>query len=215
MSGVLSVDEILRKIKVGSGAWRDIIPSDQHGRFVERVQQAVSIYLGLVRPKDLRDELERFEKATRSRSALIGQLVSGLSVDARSILANPNPLPPSPNNAAAEEEYYNDIRSRLIRAQRWSPEGKKRRWHTEIVGPPRKMGRPLDAKIDVLVSFICFAYAQAVEKPAAGSWSEGKESAIEKIVEDVFANLGIDADYSAKKAVQRHIERRNSSDSSS
>lgn len=109
MSGVLSVDEILRKIKVGSGAWRDIIPSDQHGRFVERVQQAVSIYLGLVRPKDLRDELERFEKATRSRSALIGQLVSGLSVDARSILANPDPLPPSPNNAAAEEEYYNDI----------------------------------------------------------------------------------------------------------
>lgn len=215
MSGVLSVDEILRNIKVGSGAWRDIIPSDQHGRFVERVQQAVMIYLGLVRPKDLRDELERFEKATRSPSALIGQLVSGLSVDARSILANPDPLPPSPNNAAAEEEYYNDIRSRLIRAQRWSPEGKKRRWHTEIVGPPRKMGRPLDEKIDVLVSLICFAYAQAVEKPAAGSWSEGKESAIEKIVEDVFANLGIDADYSAKKAVQRHIERRNSSDSSS
>ena len=68
------------------------------------------------------------------------------------------------------------------------------------------MGRPPHEKIDVLVSSISAAYAQAVGKSATRSWSEENESAVETIVEDVFANLGIDADYSARKAVQRHIE---------
>jgi hypothetical protein len=71
------------------------------------------------------------------------------------------------------------------------------------------MGRPPDEKIDVLVSFLSAAYAHAVGTPATRSWSEDDESAVERIVGDVFANLGIDADYSAKKAVQRHIKRRN------
>ena len=71
------------------------------------------------------------------------------------------------------------------------------------------MGRPPDEKIEVLVSFLSAAYAHAVGTPAKRSWSDSKdESAVERIVGDVFANLGIDADYSAKKALQRHIERR-------
>ena len=209
MSEDLSAEEILSKIQEGSEAWRDIVPSDQHARFVERVQHAVFIYLDLVSPKDLRDELEAFERATRSSSASISQLVSALSAEARDILAGLEPLPSPPDDGAAERGYYNDIRSRLVRAQRWIPEGKKRRWQTEIVGPPRKMGRPPDAKIDVLVSFICAAYAYAVGKPTARSWSEADESQIETIVEDCLANLGIDDRHSAKKAVQRHIENRN------
>jgi hypothetical protein len=209
MSEDLSAEEILSKIQEGSEAWRDIVPSDQHARFVERVQHAVFIYLDLVSPKDLRDELEAFERATRSDSASISQLVSALSAEARDILAGLEPLPSPPDDGAAERGYYNDIRSRLVRAQRWIPEGKKRRWQTEIVGPPRKMGRPPDAKIDVLVSFICAAYAYAVGKPTARSWSEADESQIETIVEDCLANLGIDDRHSAKKAVQRHIENRN------
>jgi hypothetical protein len=209
MSGDLSADEIHRKIRAGSEAWRDIIPSDQHARFVERVQQAVTIYLSLVSPKDLRDELEGFEKATRSPTTPIGQLVSGLSGEAHDILAGSEPLPSPPPDGAAEQGYYNDIRSRLIRAQRWNPEGEKRRWQTDIVGPPKKMGRPSDARIEVLVSFICAAYAYAVGKPTSRSWSEKGESDIEVIVGDCFANLDIDDVYSAKKAVQRHIGNRN------
>ena len=192
MSEDLSAEEILRKTQDGSEAWRDIIPPDQHARFVERIQHAVAIYLDLVSPKDLRDELEAFERATRSSSASISQLVSALSAEARDILAGLEPLPSPPDDGAAGQDYYNDIRSRLVRAQRWIPEGKKRRWQTEIVGPPRKMGRPPHAKIDVLVSFICFAYAQAVGKPTERSWSEADESQIETIVEDCLANLGID-----------------------
>ena len=209
MSEDLSAEEILRKIQDGSEAWRDIIPSDQHARFVERVRHAVAIYLDLVSPKDLRDELEAFERATRSSSASISQLVSALSAEARDILAGLEPLPSPPDDGAAEQGYYNDIRSRLVRAQRWIPEGQKRRWQTEIVGPLRKMGRPPHAKIDVLVSFICFAYAQAVGKPTARSWAEADESQIEIIVGDCLANLGIDDRHSAKKAVQRHIVNRN------
>ena len=209
MSKELNNEGIFRKIKAGSEAWRDIIPPDQHARFVERVQQAVDIYLGIVSPKDLRDELEAFEKATRSDSAAIGQLVSGLSLDAREALSISGPLPPVPNSASDEEQYYLDIRSRLVSAQRWSPEGKKRRWRTEIVGAPRKMGRPSDARIDVLVGFICAAYADAVGKPTSRSWSEAGESEIERIVGDCLANSGIDDRHSAKKAVQRHIKNRN------
>ena len=216
MSEDLSAEEILRKTQDGSEAWRDIIPSDQHARFVERVQHAVAIYLGLVSPKDLRDELEAFERATRSSSASISQLVSALSAEARDILAGLEALPSPPDDGAAEQGYYNDIRSRLVRAQRWRVEGEKRRRRTEIVGPPKKMGRPPDAKIDVLVSFISAAYAYAVGKPvtrswadeAPRSWSEETESEVEKIVEDVVESLGINKKYSAKKAVQRHVKER-------
>ena len=209
MNRGLSDDKIRRKIQAGSEAWRDVIPSDQHARFVERVQSAVTIYFGLLRPKDLRAELEAFEKATQDYTAGIGDLVLGLSLAAREVLSRSGPLPPLPTCASEEETYYFDIRSRLVRAQRWIPEGKKRRWQTEIVGPPRKMGRPDDAKIDVLVSLICFAYAQAVERPAARSWSEAVETPIERIVGDCLANLGIDDVYSARKAIQRHINNRN------
>ena len=189
--------------------WRDIIPPDQLARFVERVQQAVTIYLSLVSPKDLRDELEEFEKAIRSSAAPIRQLVSDLSADAQGILAGSEELPSPPDDSAAEQAYYNDIRSRLVRTQRWIPEGQKRRWRTDIVGPAKKMGRPSDARIDVLVSFICAAYANAVGKPPFRSWSEADESDIEIIVGNCFANLHVDDVYSAKKAVQRHIENRN------
>ena len=72
------------------------------------------------------------------------------------------------------------------------------------------MGRPPDEKIEVLVSFMSAAYDHAVGTPAKRSWSDSKdESAVERIVGDVFANLDIDADYNAKSAVRRHIERRN------
>ena len=208
MSESPSADEVFRNIDAGSSAWQDIIPFEEHDRFVQGVKQAVQIYLSLVNPQDLRDELEAFEKATRSPSAPISQLVSGLSADAQDILSHSRPLPLPPDSASASEAYYNDIRSRLLRGQRWKPEGSKRRKQTEIVGPPKRMGRPPDEKIDVLVSFLSAAYAHAVGAPATRSWSEDDESAVEKIVEDVFANLGIDADYSAKNAVQRHIERR-------
>ena len=204
-----SADEVIRKIDAGSSAWRDIIPSKEHDRFVGRVKQAVQIYLNLVSPKELRDELEVFEKAIQSRPTSTSQLVSGLSADAQDTLSRSGPLPPPPDNASDSEAYYNDIRSRLLRGQRWKIEGDKRRKLTEIVGPPKRMGRPPDAKIDVLVSSISVAYGHAVGTPVTRSWSEENESAVEKIVEDVFSNLGIDDDHSAKKAVQRHIEQRN------
>ncbi len=206
MSESTNPDEVFRKIAVGSSAWRNIIPPQEHDRFVGRVQQAVQIYLSLVSPKDLRDELEAFEKATRSPTEPISQLVSGLSTDAQDMLSHSGPLPLPPDNPSASEAYYNDIRARLLRGQRWKTEGDKRRKLTEIVGPSKQMGRPPHEKIDVLVSSISAAYAQAVGKSATRSWSEENESAVETIVEDVFANLGIDADYSARKAVQRHIE---------
>jgi hypothetical protein len=37
MSGDLSADEIREKIEAGSSAWRGIIPSKEHDRFVGRV----------------------------------------------------------------------------------------------------------------------------------------------------------------------------------
>jgi hypothetical protein len=216
MSGDLSGDEIREKIEVGSANWRDIVPNEKRDWFVGRVQEAVRLYLSLVSPKDLRDELEGFEKATRSPTAPIGQLVSGLSEEAQSILSRSGPLPLPPNDPSATEEYYNEIRSRLLRGQRWKAEGDKRRKKIDIVGPPRRMGRPPAEKIDVLVSFISSAYAAAVGKPvtrswtdeAPHSWSEEAESAVEKIVEDVFESLGINKKYSAKKAVQRHVKER-------
>ena len=209
MSESPSADEVFQKIDAGSSAWQDIIPFEEHDRFVEGVKQAVQIYLSLVSPRDLRDELMAFEKATRSPSVPINQLVSGLSPDAQDILSHSGSLPLPPDNPSALEAYYNDIRSRLLRGQRWKPEGSKRRKQTEIVGPPKRVGRPPDEKIDVLVSFLSAAYAHAVGTPTTRSWWDSEdESAVERIVGDVFANLGIDADYSAKKAVQRHVERR-------
>ena len=209
MSESPSADEVFQKIDAGSSAWQDIIHFEEHDRFVEGVKQAVQIYLSLVSPKDLRDELKASEKATRSPSVPISQLVSGLSAEAQDMLFHSRPLPLPPDNPSALEAYYYDIRSRLLQGKRWKLEGSKRRKQTEIVGPPQRMGRPPDEKIDVLVSFLSAAYAHAVGTPATRSWSDSKdESAVERIVGDVFANLGIDADYSAKRAVRRHIERR-------
>lgn len=209
MSESPSADEVFQKIDAGSSAWQDIIPFEEHDRFVEGVKQAVQIYLSLVSPKDLRDELIAFEKATRSPSAPINQLVSGLSPGTQDILSHSGSLPLPPDDPAALEAYYNDIRSRLLRSQRWKPEGSKRRKQTEIVGPPKRMGRPPHEKIDVLVSFLSAAYAHAVGTPATRSWWDSEyESAVERIVGDVFTNLGIEADYNVKKAVQRHVERR-------
>jgi hypothetical protein len=88
MSGGLSADEFLNKIETGSSVWRDIMPPEEQGWLVGHVPKAVMIYLGFVSPRDLRDALEGFEKATRSLSAPIGQLVSRLSVDAQKILAH-------------------------------------------------------------------------------------------------------------------------------
>ena len=93
-----------------------------------------------------------------------------------------------------------------MQGQRWRVEGSKRRKLTEIVGPPKRIGRPPAAKIDVLVSFISAAYARAVGRPATQSWTDNDDTALESIIEDIFANLGIDADYSAKRAVRRYIE---------
>jgi len=210
MSGDLSADEIREKIEAGSSAWRGTIPSKEHDRFVGRVQQAVTIYESLVRPKDLRDELEGFERATRSPTAPIGQLVAGLSADAQHILSRSGPLPLPPNNPSASEAYYTDIRSRLVRGQRWKSERDKRRKVTEIVGPPKRMGRPPDADIDVLVGLISGAYVYATGKPSTRYETETIESALESIVEDVFRNMCIDEAYNSKKAVRRHIERRDS-----
>ena len=58
MSESPSADEVFQKIDAGSSAWQDIIPFEEHDRFVEGVKQAVQIYLSLVSPQDLRDELE-------------------------------------------------------------------------------------------------------------------------------------------------------------
>jgi len=121
MSEGPSADEVFQKIDAGSSAWQDIIPFKEHDRFVEGVKQAVQIYLSLVSPKDLRDELKAFEKATRSPSAPINQLVSGLSPGAQDILSHSGSLPLPPNDPLALEAYYNDIRSRLFRGQRWKP----------------------------------------------------------------------------------------------
>jgi hypothetical protein len=219
MSSNLSAYEIYKKIHVGSSAWRDIIPSKKHVWFVGRVQIAVKIYLGLISREDLRAELEGLEKATRSPSASIGQLVQGLSVDAQKILADLGSLPVLPDDPSTTEleTYYNDIRSRLLRSQRWKPEADKRRKKTDgdirrkktkIVGPPKQIGRPSHAKIDTLVGLISGAYVYATGKTPTGYESETKESPLERIVEDVFRNMAIDADYNSKKAVRRHIKRR-------
>jgi len=123
MSESPGADEVIRKIDAGSSAWLDIIPSEEHDRFVGRVKQAVQIYLNLVSPKELRDELEAFEKATRSPSAPISQLVPGLSADAQDMLPHSRPLPLPPDNPSTSDAYYNDIRSHLLRGQRWTPKG--------------------------------------------------------------------------------------------
>ena len=205
-----SAEEALQKIAAGSRAWRNIIPSEEHGRFVEAVKQAVNMYLKLVSPKDLRDELEAFEKASRSPSPPIVQLVSALSPDAQKVLTHLTPLPHPPNSPSALKAYYLEIRSRLVLGQQWKHAGDKRRKLTKIVGPPKQMGRPPNTAIDVLVSFISAAYAHSVGEPARQPWSdEDEDTALEVILEDVFRNLLIDDVYSAKKALQRHIEQRN------
>ena len=215
MSSNLSAYEIYKKIHAGSSAWRDIIPSKKHVWFVGRVQIAAKIYLGLISREDLRAELEGLEKATRSPSASIGPLVPGLSVDAQKILAGLGSLPVLPDDPSAMdmETYYNGIRSRLLRSQRWKPEGDKRRKKTEIVGPPKQIGQPSHAKIDTLVGLISGAYAYATGNLATRSWSDEDESAVERIIEDVLANLGIDDAYSAKKALRRYMEKRDNSKS--
>ena len=88
MSGGLSADEFLNKIESGSSIRRSIMPPEEQDWLVGYVPRAVMIYLGFVSPRDLRDALEGFEKATRSLSTPIGQLVSRLSVDAQKILTH-------------------------------------------------------------------------------------------------------------------------------
>lgn len=203
-----SPQEIYRKIQDGSEAWRDLIPAGQLKWFVEGVQEAIAVYLSLIDPKDLKAELEALERATRSDTVPIYQIVSDLSPEASEALSISGPLPSKPRNTLEEKQYCDDIRSRVISAQRWRTEGDKRRWVTKAIGPPKKMGRPSDKKIDVLVGLVCAAYAGAVGELTSRSWSEAGESGIERIVGDCFANLGIDHRHSAKKAVQRHIENR-------
>jgi len=206
----IELHKVLDKIDIGKENWRDIIPAKQFDWFVERVNEAIKIFYELWDPPNLAAELRQIEKASRHPPAELLSLVGQATPMARNILEQHDKLPATPatDDQKVIAEFARDVRSRVVASGYWKPEGPKRRRITKVVGS-LPFRRPKLQRMDMLISFIAAAYVGATGKALTRSWSDDEyESPIEMILGDIIGNLQTNDTNSVKKAIRRHMEKR-------
>ena len=105
---------------------------------------------------------------------------------------------PSANDKNKIEKYGRDIRERIVIRSRELSD----RVRNHLIGPSIN-GRPNNARIDVLVSFLAAAYVSATGMDFRRKW-DSEELPFHSILDAVFKLLCLDA--SADEAIGRLIE---------
>ena len=206
----VELDDVLQKIEDYKSAWCEFIPENEFDWFVDRVKSAIKIYYELPDPAELSAELKKIEKASRRPSREFVNLINNASSTTRKVLEEHGGrlATPDPDDDEAITELAIEIRSRIIVASYWRPEGKKRRWRVRVTASlPFK--RPKRRRLEVLVSLVSAAYSGASGKPTRRAWDLEDPQPIEAIIKDVISALEIDDNTSVAGALRRHVENRN------
>ena len=174
------------------------IPQNAFNQFCKRVYSSAQIFLEIDEPKLIAKELREINRIARKPKYTLLNVIGKASRGTITLLEDLKPLPPMPsaNDEAGIKAYAKDIRERIIIKSRKLSDRVK----NHLIGPS-KNGRPLNARIDVLVSFVAAAYVSATDKGFRREWDADGDLPFHQVLETVFKTLSLDA--SVDEAIRR------------
>ena len=174
------------------------ISQDVFDQFCKRVHSSTQIFLEIDEPKLIAKELREINRIARKPKYTLLNVIGKASRGTITLLEDLKPLPPMPsaNDEAGIKAYAKDIRERIIIKSRKLSDRVK----NHLIGPS-KNGRPLNARIDVLVSFVAAAYVSATDKGFRREWDADGDLPFHQVLETVFKTLSLDA--SVDEAIRR------------
>tara|TARA_R110001632_G_scaffold134506_2_gene250110 strand:- start:2281 stop:2895 length:615 start_codon:yes stop_codon:yes gene_type:complete len=174
------------------------ISQDAFDQFCKRVHSSTQIFLEIDEPKLIAKELREINRIARKPKYTLLNVIGKASRGTITLLEDLKPLPPMPsaNDEAGIKAYAKDIRERIIIKSRKLSDRVK----NHLIGPS-KNGRPLNARIDVLVSFVAAAYVSATDKGFRREWDADGDLPFHQVLETVFKTLSLDA--SVDEAIRR------------
>ena len=174
---------------------------DAFNQFCNRVYSSAQIFLEIDEPKLIAKELREINRIARKPTYTLLNVIKKASRGTITLLEDLKPLPsmPSANDEAGIKAYAKDIRERIIIKSRELSD----RVRNHLIGPSIN-GRPNNARIDVLVSFVAAAYVSATGMDFRRKWDSDEELPFHSILDAVFELLCLDA--SADEAIGRLIE---------
>lgn len=174
------------------------ISQDAFDQFCKRVHSSTQIFLEIDEPKLIAKELREINRIARKPKYTLLNVIGKASRGTITLLEDLKPLPPMPsaNDEAGIKAYAKDIRERIIIKSRKLSDRVK----NHLIGPSIN-GRPLNARIDVLVSFVAAAYVSATDKGFRREWDADGDLPFHQVLETVFKTLSLDA--SVDEAIRR------------
>jgi hypothetical protein len=174
------------------------ISQDAFDQFCKRVYSSTQIFLEIDEPKLIAKELREINRIARKPKYTLLNVIGKASRGTITLLEDLKPLPPMPsaNDEAGIKAYAKDIRERIIIKSRKLSDRVK----NHLIGPSIN-GRPLNARIDVLVSFVAAAYVSATDKGFRREWDADGDLPFHQVLETVFKTLSLDA--SVDEAIRR------------
>jgi hypothetical protein len=174
------------------------ISQDAFDQFCKRVYSSTQIFLEIDEPKLIAKELREINRVARKPKYTLLNVIGKASRGTITLLEDLKPLPPMPsaNDEAGIKAYAKDIRERIIMKSRKLSDRVK----NHLIGPSIN-GRPLNARIDVLVSFVAAAYVSATDKGFRREWDADGDLPFHQVLETVFKTLSLDA--SVDEAIRR------------
>jgi hypothetical protein len=174
------------------------ISQDEFDQFCNRTYSSIQIFLEIDEPKLIAKELREINKIAKKPDYTLLNVIGNASLGTTALLEDLGPLPPMPsaNDEAGIKAYAKDIRERIIIKSRKLSDRVK----NHLIGPSIN-GRPLNARIDVLVSFVAAAYVSATDKGFRREWDADGDLPFHQVLETVFKTLSLDA--SVDEAIRR------------
>jgi hypothetical protein len=174
------------------------ISQDAFDQFCKRVYSSTQIFLEIDEPKLIAKELREINQLARKPNYTLLNVIGNASRGTIALLEDLKPLPPMPSadDEAGIKAYAKDIRERIIIKGRKLSDRVK----NHLIGPSIN-GRPLNARIDVLVSFVAAAYVSATDKGFRREWDADGDLPFHQVLETVFKTLSLDA--SVDEAIRR------------
>ena len=159
------------------------IPQNAFNQFCKRVYSSAQIFLEIDEPKLIAKELREINRIARKPKYTLLNVIGKASRGTITLLEDLKPLPPMPsaNDEAGLKAYAKDIRERIIIGLSELSD----RVRSHLTGPSIK-GRPTEARIDVLVSFVAAAYVSATDKGFRRKWDADEELPFYEILGAIF-----------------------------
>lgn len=193
------VSQVLEPVK-------KLIPEDNSDQFLDRVLSAVEIYLDLDEPSVVTKELKEIDRICQNPNYTLLNVLGNVSQPTRdllegsTLLGGARPLPPLPgaDDEAGLTALAKEIHQRIIVHMKPLSDRKGYR----LKGPSQE-GRPPKKRLNVLVSFIAFAYVNSTGQSYRRKWDIDAENDLpfHQILEVIFESLGIEA--SVDEAISR------------